>query len=96
VSKTAAHGPEIEFDSSKIQPNNMYVNSTAPFEKLEIKIDNNSIMRFSCAAHKLNLALRHAFELDDEFSSILTQLNKYCSGMRNSNEFKQVSFLRKI
>lgn len=95
VNKAAAQGAEIEFDSSRIQPNNMYVIAMAPFEKLKIKIENNSLMRLSCAAHKLNLALRHAFELDEEFSSILTQLNRYCSGMRNSNGFKQVGFLRK-
>jgi hypothetical protein len=53
-------------------PFNPYYNEEPPYEKLEIEIENNKIMRFSCAAHKLNLALRHAFELHSEFSVILS------------------------
>lgn len=68
----------------------MYVTEKAPYEKLNIEIDNNSIKRFSCAAHKLNLAIRHAIELHPEFKALLANLGDFCSTMRNSKEFKEV------
>ena len=73
---------------------NPYLTETAPFEKLDIIIENNQLLRFSCGAHKLNLGLRHAFELHDEFSSILFELNKFCSSMRNSKDLQEVIILK--
>lgn len=64
----------------------------APIENKELRIIENKITRYSCAAHKLNIALRHAFELHDEFSNILVTLNKFNSHVRNTIEYSEVSY----
>lgn len=83
----------IEFDLS--QYNNLYDTSRgSPIESLNIKLDGNEIKRFHCAAHKLNLALRHAFDLHYEFTENIQILSKFCSTMRNSNDHKDVYFVK--
>ena len=63
------------------QNNSLYdISKGSPIDKLDFKIGENDISRFHCGNHKLNVALRQAFELHDEFREILKQLNKSNSG----------------
>lgn len=67
-------------------PYNPYRNNdVSPYEKLEIEIESNKIMRFSCAA------LRHAFALHSEFSQILTSIALLCEIQKNFNRL--ISFV---
>ena len=90
INAVSSQDEEIEFDLS--QMHTLYDETKGqPIENLNIELENNPIKRFSCAAHKLNLALRHAFELHHEFNSLIDELSSFCSTMRNSKEYKEVS-----
>ena len=81
----------FNFDKNEIDFNSQYdLGPGTPIEKLELTVGNNSIPRVSCAAHKLNVAVRQAFSLHNEFSLILSQLNKFNSEIRNSIELNKV------
>ena len=86
---------ELEEDNSIIytteQNNSQYdISKGSPIEKLELKIGENDISRFHCGNHKLNVALRQAFELHVEFREILEQLNKSNSYIRNRIKLNKV------
>ena len=64
----------------------------APLEKLDLKIGETDVKRFHCGNHKLNVALRQAFELHEEFRDILKRLNKSNSYIRNTIKLNKVNF----
>ncbi len=64
----------------------------SPLDKLDIVIEGNQIIRFSCCNHKLNLALRLAFQLHSEFLNILFVLNKSNTHIRNTIALNKVNF----
>jgi len=55
-----------------------------PYEKLMINFGSSEIPRFSCANHKLNLAVRAAIAIDIEFTQMLKDLNKANAHVRSS------------
>lgn len=90
LNAVASEEEQIEMDLSQF--GTLYDQSRGtPIESLNIELENNSIKRFSCAAHKLNLTLRHAFDLHYEFTNMIETISKFCSTMRNSKEHKEVS-----
>lgn len=66
------------------------LNNSSPLESLDIEIGGNKIGRFSCGNHKLNLAVRHAIQLHKELSTILFNLNKSNSHIRNTINLNKV------
>ena len=86
---TSEENEEINFD--EFNYSTQYdLTKGSPFEKLDIVIDGNQITRFSCCNHKLNLALRHAFQLHSEFLNILCLLNKSNAHIRNTIALNKV------
>jgi len=84
---------ELEEDNSIIyttEQNNSQYDISNGIEELELKIGENDISRFHCGNHKLNVALRQAFELHVEFREILEQLNKSNSYIRNRIKLNKV------
>ena len=84
---------EHEEDNSIIyttEQNNSQYDISNGIEELELKIGENDISRFHCGNHKLNVALRQAFELHVEFREILEQLNKSNSYIRNRIKLNKV------
>lgn len=84
---------ELEEDNSIIyttEQNNSQYDISNGIEELELKIGENDISRFHCSNHKLNVALRLAFELHVKFREILKQLNKSNSYIRNRIKLNKV------
>ncbi|CAF0905174.1 unnamed protein product, partial [Brachionus calyciflorus] len=61
-------------------------------QHFNIELDTNSVPRYSCAAHKLNLAVRSGIKKSKKFSYILAKLSKFASEIRRSN-IKSLSFI---
>ncbi|RNA41797.1 hypothetical protein BpHYR1_051765 [Brachionus plicatilis] len=60
-----------------------------PFMDFNIEIGDNVIPRYSCACHKLNIAVRHAFSIH-ELSKLLKELNTSNSHVRNSIKLNDI------
>ena len=54
------------------------------FDQLKINLGSNDLPRFSCAAHKANIAVKMAINKNSIFSQLSTKLNKYSSCVRSS------------
>ncbi|RNA09202.1 zinc finger BED domain-containing 1-like [Brachionus plicatilis] len=61
---------------------------------LNIELGTNMIPRYSCAAHKINLAVRAAIKSCPVFSNTLTKLSKFASSIRRFNVLS-VNFIEK-
>ena len=58
--------------ANNITSSNFYnQSSNRSLENLDLRIGGNQVSRFSCSEHKLNVALRHAFDLHQDFKSLL-------------------------
>ena len=79
--------PEIVFDDDYGQYD---LSKGATLETLNIEIGANQITRYSCGNHKLNLAVRHAIQLHEELTSILFNINKCNSHLRNTIKLNKV------
>ncbi len=55
-----------------------------PYETLKINFGSADLPRFSCANHKLNVAVRGAISIHHKFTQILKDLNKANSKIRRS------------
>lgn len=66
-----------------------------PLESFTIKLGSDELPRFSCANHKLNLAVRHAIENHNELVNILQVLNKSNSHIRRSIQLNRIFRLEK-
>jgi hypothetical protein len=64
----------------------------APLDKLDLKIGETDVKKFNCGNHKLNIALRQAFELHEEFRDILKKINKCNSYIRNTIKLNKVNY----
>ena len=84
---------EIDFEFDKHHYN---LNRGSKLDTLYIEIVGNKISRFSCGNHKLNLALRHAIQLHDGLSTILFNLNKSNSHIRNTIKLNKVKCIKLI
>ncbi|RNA03548.1 zinc finger BED domain-containing DAYSLEEPER-like [Brachionus plicatilis] len=60
-------------------------NFSDPINFLNIQLGTNSVPRYSCAAHKINVAVRCAIKTCNSFSKILAKLSKFASKIRRSN-----------
>ncbi len=58
--------------------------------RFEIEIQSDKLPRFSCANHKLNLAVRRAIENNQSVSSELKQLNKFVNKVRRSHNMNRI------
>jgi hypothetical protein len=81
----------VEFDQHHYN-----LNKGSPIEKLTIEIGGNKIARYSCGNHKLNLALRHAIQLQEGLSTVLYNLNKSNTHVRNTIKLNKVNWFRDI
>ena len=81
----------VEFDKHHYN-----LNKGSPIENLIIEIGGNKIARYSCGNHKLNLALRHAIQLHEGLSTILYNLNKSNTNVRNTIKLNKVNLFRDI
>ena len=54
------------------------------FDEFKIKLGTADLPRFSCAAHKANIAVRMAISCNQTLLNIIKQLNKYSSAVRAS------------
>lgn len=59
-------------------------------KRFEIEIKSDKLPRFSCANHKLNLAVRRAIENNQSISSELKQLNKFVKKVRRSHNMNRI------
>ncbi len=51
---------------------------------------SSDIPRFSCACHKLNLAVRHAISKHSNFQQLIDTINKANAGIRRSHELNKI------
>lgn len=51
-------------------------------ENLELKLESNVIPRFSCSAHKMNLAVRKAINATPHISNLLSRLSNFIKDVR--------------
>ncbi len=82
------HPGDVEVD---YQENNQsydysdeYICNNAPIDHLDIRLGTDSIPRFCCACHKLNLAVRKAIKDTTTLSRSLAILNKFSANIRKS------------
>lgn len=61
---------------------------------LNIELGTNMLPRYSCAAHKINLAVRESIKSCPGFSNILTKLSNFAASIRRSNVLS-VNFIEK-
>jgi hypothetical protein len=54
-----------------------------PIENLDLTIGSNRIPRYSCANHKLNLAVRHALETHQVICRLIRRITRHNSHIRN-------------
>jgi hypothetical protein len=54
-----------------------------PIKNLELTIGSNDVPRFSCANHKLNLAVRHSLESHRIICQIILRITRQNSHIRN-------------
>ncbi|CAF1089479.1 unnamed protein product [Brachionus calyciflorus] len=73
--------------NTQVNPNSNNLNEAESdqINFLNIQIGTNSIPRYSCAAHKINLAVRSSIKLCRFFSKMLSQLSNYAATIRRSN-----------
>ncbi len=74
---------ELEINDSSLYKSNQ-------IDELNLQIGGNEIIRFSCACHKLNVSIRHAINLHDDFKLLLATLNKSSSHIRNTIKLNKV------
>lgn len=67
----------------------------APIEKFEINFGSDDLPRFSCANHKLNIAVRGAISIHRELTQILKDLNKTNAHIRRSIQLNYAFNLEK-
>jgi len=86
-----------------LEINNSSIFKSNQIDELNLQIGGNEIIRFSCACHKLNVSIRHAINLHDDFQLLLATLNKSSSHIRNTiklnkvkPDFKKYFFKRKF
>ena len=58
------------------------LNKGQPLKKMSITLGSSDLPRFSCANHKLNLAVRHALSLHKPASDLINKLNACSSHIR--------------
>jgi hypothetical protein len=73
----------LEINDSSIYKSNQ-------IDELNLQIGGNEIIRFSCACHKLNVSIRRAINLHDDFKLLLATLNKSSSHIRNTIKLNKV------
>lgn len=67
-----------------------YIGDCEPMERLELEIGSSSIPRFSCAAHKLNIAVRMSIRKHPEILNMLTTLSKFASKSHKSCKIARI------
>ena len=65
------------------------LNKGTPIKNLSINIGESDLPRFSCACHKVNLAVRHSISRHSELCSILKKLNSTNAHIRRSIKLTQ-------
>ncbi len=77
VSSTFEQEELLEYDLS---------NNRKIISDLNLKVGSNQIQRYSCAAHKLNVAVRRAIASNDYVSKFLSDLSNFVSNVKKSTE----------
>lgn len=80
---------DSETDTDSDTENDIFLNEAyADHDKinfLSIELATNSVPRYSCTAHKLNLAVRSSIKMCNNFCTILTKLSQFATSIRRSN-----------
>ena len=70
------------------------------FQDLQINLGSNTIPRFSCACHKLNIVIQSSIENPQELKDVISKLSSFAGTCRNSisisNVFSQLKCRPKI
>jgi hypothetical protein len=66
-----------------------------PINELEIEIGSTKIPRYSCSAHKCNIAVRKSIQQEDAVSNTLVSLSKHASDSRKSNKLSEIHYKTK-
>ncbi|RNA15565.1 hypothetical protein BpHYR1_033482 [Brachionus plicatilis] len=82
--------------NSDENPNSNYLDETDSdqINFLNIEIGTSSIPRYSCAAHKINLAVRSSIKSCRLLSKMLSRLSNYAASIRRSN-MNSLDFINK-
>ena len=71
------------------------LNKGKPLKNLSIKLGSDELPRFSCANHKLNLAVRHAISMHPQFTEIIETLKSTISHIRRSIQTNRIFRINK-
>ena len=71
---------EVTFDDMELYD----LSKGEPINDLSLKIGGDEYPRYSCACHKLNLAIRHALAKHNTVCSIIRRINKSNAHIRRS------------
>ena len=72
-----------------------FSSSRNPLKNLSIVLGSNHLPRFSCAAHKLNVAVRTATKSHQSFSRMLRNLSQFASSIRRSIALSKIHLTKK-
>ncbi|RNA21881.1 hypothetical protein BpHYR1_037096 [Brachionus plicatilis] len=73
-----------EFEENLENESDTDIHPNESLRLLNIQIGTNSVPRYSCSAHKINLAVRSSIKSVSAFVKILSKLSNFASSMRRS------------
>ena len=82
---------ETGVDFNQLDDEDMYENPNhGSLKDLKINLGTNELPRFSCAAHKMNIAVRRAITAHKPLSKILKKLSKFSAKIKHSINLSKV------
>jgi hypothetical protein len=92
---TTAYANEVDISNFLSDESEYDLNLGTPIDILEIEVSTRKIPRYSCAAHKCNIAVRKSVKQEEEVSDTLVDLSQHASNTRKSIKLSEIHYKTK-
>jgi len=86
---------EVETDFTELEETMYLSRNHGSLNNLNIKLGTNELPRFSCAAHKMNIAVRKAILSHKPLSKMLGKLSKFAASVKHSINLSKIHLSNK-